>query len=64
MAIKYVDIPPGEADKPKARQAPRAETKPAAGADAAVPEAAGEAEVALPLAKPTPKPRGRKKPLS
>ena len=65
MAIKYVDIAPGEAEKPKARPAQKAEARPAAGPGGdAVPEAAGEAVPALPLAKPTPKPRGRKKPLS
>ncbi|RYB01984.1 hypothetical protein D3272_23490 [Lichenibacterium ramalinae] len=65
MAIKYVDIEPGEAAKTKARPAPKAPgAEPAGKAAEAPPEGDREPLPALPLAKPTPKPRGRKKPLT
>ena len=60
MAIKYVDIEPEGEAKPKRIDRPKPRPEPVA--DDAGPMPPAEAPE-LTHAKPTPKPRGRKKPL-
>jgi hypothetical protein len=60
MAIKYVDIEPEGEAKPKRTDKPRPRPEPVA-EDGAATAPSGAPD--LTHAKPTPKPRGRKKPL-